>query len=138
MRPEDFIPHRPPFLLIDEVTDLVEGKWAKGHWTPREDLEVFRGHFPEMPVLPGVYMVEALAQLGGCAVASPEALEERIPLFGGIDRARFRRRVSPNERLDLEVEILALRSRSGRARGVASVAGEVACELEFMFVIANK
>ncbi|MGC8464847.1 MAG: 3-hydroxyacyl-ACP dehydratase FabZ [Acidimicrobiales bacterium] len=135
MDPRDFIPHREPFLLVDEVLEVVPGVSAVGRWTPLESLEVFRGHFPGRPTLPGVYMVESLAQLGACAVLSLDAYRETLPLFGGIDRARFRAQVGPGETLDLSVEMRSLRARAGKGYGVAKVGTRTACEVEFFFVI---
>lgn len=135
MDPRTLIPHREPFLLVDEVVEIVPGVRASGHWTPTESLAVFAGHFPGRPTLPGVYMVESLAQLGACAVLAHDEYKGSLPLFGGIDRARFRRQVLPGDRLDLHVEMTSLRSRAGKGSGTASVEGKVACEVEFFFVI---
>jgi 3-hydroxyacyl-[acyl-carrier-protein] dehydratase len=135
MDPTIYIPHRPPFLLVDEVLEVVPGVSATGRWTPAESLDIFRGHFPGRPTLPGVYMVESLAQLGACAVLSLEAYEGKLPLFGGIDRARFRAQVAPNDTLDLRVEMRSLRARAGKGFGVAKVGDAIACEVEFFFVI---
>jgi 3-hydroxyacyl-[acyl-carrier-protein] dehydratase len=98
-RPEEFIPHRPPFLFISEITELSPGVSASGVWNLSGDESFFAGHFPGRPTLPGVLMVEALAQLGAVAVLADERFATRLPLFGGIDRARFRRQVlSPRGR----------------------------------------
>lgn len=136
MRPEDLIPHRPPFLMIDEIRDVVPGASATGRWQPSAEEPFFAGHFPGRPTLPGVLMVEALAQLGAAAVLSGPA-SGRLPLFGGVDRARFRRQVGPGEVLDLFVEIGRMSGRAGRGRGRASVGGEVACEADLLFVLVD-
>lgn len=135
MDPKTLIPHREPFLLLDDVLEIRPGEAATGVWTPGPDLAVFGGHFPARPTLPGVYMVESLAQLGACAVLAHPDYSGTLPLFGGIDRARFRRQVLPGDRLDLEVEMTSLRARAGKGRGKASVDGQTACEVEFFFVI---
>ena len=140
MRPEglpapvDVLPHRPPFLFLDGVTGLIPGQSADGYWQTTGDEFFYAGHFPGRPTLPGVLMTEALAQLGAYAVLTDDRFAGKLPLFGGIDSARFRRQVVPGERLDLRVEVLRLSTRAGRAAGEASVDGRTACSCELMFV----
>ncbi len=136
-RPEDVIAHREPFLFVDEVTELVPGQRARGRWHLRGDEAFFEGHFPGVPTLPGVLMCEAIAQLGAVALLSDERYAGRLPLFGGLDKARFRRQVGPGDTLELEVEMTRLSSRAGRGSGRALIEGRVAAECELMFVIAD-
>jgi 3-hydroxyacyl-[acyl-carrier-protein] dehydratase len=137
VRPEDVLAHRPPFLFVDEVVDLEPGQRARGRWRLTGDEAFFAGHFPGRPTLPGVLMVEALAQLGGIAVLSDARFAGRLPLFGGIDRARFRRQVLPGEVLDLEVTLGRISARAGTGAGTASVGGELACEASLLFVLVD-
>jgi 3-hydroxyacyl-[acyl-carrier-protein] dehydratase len=135
--PEDLLPHRNPFLLLDELTELVPGQKVTGSWTLTGDETFFAGHFPGRPTLPGVLMLESLAQVGACGVLAEPKFAGKLPLFGGASKVRFRRQVVPGETLDLSVELTRLGSRAGKGHGVASVDGEVACEAEIMFVIVD-
>lgn len=133
--PTEVIAHRPPFLFLDEVTELQVGKYAKGFWVvSRDKHDFFDGHFPERPTLPGVLMTEAMAQLGAYAVLHGGEFAGKLPLFGGLDKVKFRRQVLPGDRLDLEIEIIRMSARAGKAKGRASVGGELACSAELMFV----
>ncbi|RMH81701.1 MAG: beta-hydroxyacyl-ACP dehydratase, partial [Actinomyces sp.] len=133
----DVLPHRPPFLFVDEVTDLVAGERARGRWHLTGEEFFFAGHFPGRPTLPGVLMCEAIAQLGAVAVLTDDRYAGRLPLFGGLDRARFRRQAGPGDTLELEVEMSRLSARGGKGSGRALVDGEVACAAELMFVIVD-
>jgi len=122
---------------VDEVTSIVPGQSARGLWHLSGDEDFFAGHFPGRPTLPGVLMVEALAQLGGLAVLADTRFAGYLPLFGGIDKARFRRQVVPGETLELSVELDQLGSSAGRGHGQASVGGKVAATASMLFVLVR-
>jgi len=128
-------PHRYPFLLIDRVVELEPGKRVVAIKGVTANEPQFTGHFPERPIMPGVLMVEALAQTGAVAVLALPEYRGKLALFAGIDECRFRRTVLPGDTLRLEVTLEKLRGMFGRARAVATVDGEVATEAVISFII---
>ena len=135
--PESVLPHRPPFLFVDQVTALVPGLSASGLWRLTGDEWFFSGHFPGRPTLPGVLMCEAIAQMGALAVLTDQRFAGKLPLFGGLDSARFRRQVGPGDTLELQVELGRMSARAGKGSGRALLDGKVACECELMFVLVD-
>jgi 3-hydroxyacyl-[acyl-carrier-protein] dehydratase len=135
--PRELLPHREPFLFVDRLTGLEPGHSVSGQWTLTGDEDFFAGHFPGRPTLPGVLMVEALAQVGACGLLVEERYQGKLPLFGGAEKVRFRRQVVPGDVLDLEVEMIRLGARAGKASGKASVGGETACEAAITFVLVD-
>lgn len=136
--PIDVLPHRPPFLFVDRIIELQSGVRATGLWKLQGDEWFFPGHFPGRPTLPGVLMCEAIAQVGAYCVLTSPLHADKLPLFGGIDGARFRRQVIPGDELQLSVELGRMSARAGKGVGKATVNGETACELDLMFVFADK
>jgi 3-hydroxyacyl-[acyl-carrier-protein] dehydratase len=133
---EALIPHRWPFLMVDRIIEYdPEAKRIVGQKAVTATEWFFQGHFPGMPVMPGVLQVEALAQTMGVYVAKQPGFGDRIGLFAGIDACRFRRVVSPGDTLRLEVTMEKLGGKFGRGHGVATVEGEVACDVLISFVI---
>jgi 3-hydroxyacyl-[acyl-carrier-protein] dehydratase len=129
------IPHRYPFLLVDRVVELEPGKRVVAIKNVTANEPQFTGHFPERPIMPGVLMVEAMAQAGAVAVLSLPEYTGKLALFAGIDDCRFRRTVLPGDTLRMEVTLDKLRGMFGRARAVASVDGDVAAEATISFII---
>ena len=135
--PSSVIPHRAPFLFVDKVIALDPGQSATGVWRLTGEEEFFVGHFPGRPTLPGVLMCEAIAQVGAIAILSDSKFANKLPLFGGIDSARFRRQVVPGDTLEMSVTLTQMSARAGKGAGVATVNGEVACKCEILFVIVD-
>jgi len=135
--PQAWLPHRPPFLLLDEMLSIEPGLRASGLWTLRGDEWFFPGHFPGRPTTPGVLLLESLAQCGAVAVLSDPKYVGRLPLFGGIERARFRRQVVPGDTVLLETEMTQMSARGGKGHGRATVEGKVAAEADLLFVLAD-
>lgn len=129
------LPHRYPFLMIDRILEVEEGKRAVGIKNVTINEDFFNGHFPGYPVMPGVLIVEALAQVGAVAMLQKEENKGRLAFFAGIDNCRFKRQVTPGDTLRLEVEITRLRGSIGKGKARATVDGEIACETEITFAL---
>jgi 3-hydroxyacyl-[acyl-carrier-protein] dehydratase len=134
---QEVIPHRYPFLLVDKIVECEMGKRAVGIKNVTMNEPFFQGHFPDYPVMPGVLIVEALAQVGAVAVLGLEENRGKIGFFAGIDKFRFRGQVKPGDTLTLEVEMLRLRASMGKGKAVARVGDTVVAEGEIMFAIAD-
>lgn len=131
----EIIPHRYPFLFVDGITELEPGKKAVGFKNVTMNEPFFQGHFPGEPVMPGVIMIEALAQVGAVAILSEEQFKGKLAFFGGIKSARFRKMVFPGDTLKLEVELTKRKGPIGIGKAIAYVGEEIAVEAELSFAV---
>lgn len=132
---QGIIPHRHPFQLVDKIVDGEEGKWAKGLKCVSVNENFFCGHFPNEHVMPGVLIIEALAQVGAIALLSQEEYRGRLALFAGIKQAKFRGIVRPGDVLELFCELTKIRGKLGVGSAVARVEDKLVCEAEIMFAL---
>lgn len=131
------LPHRYPFLMVDRVLEVEPGKRAVAIKNVTVNEEFFQGHYPERPIMPGVLIVEAMAQVAGIAFLSMEGLKGKTPIFAGIDKVRFRRPVVPGDQLRIEAEIIKFRGRMGKAAGKVFVGDEPVAEGELIFTATD-
>ncbi|TDF93525.1 3-hydroxyacyl-ACP dehydratase FabZ [Paenibacillus piri] len=137
MQIQEIIPHRPPFLLVDRILEMEAGVRAVGLKNVTINEPFFVGHFPSYPVMPGVLIVEALAQVGSVAMLSLEANKGKLGFFAGINEFRFRGQVVPGDTLILEVSITRLKGSIGKGQAVAKVGDKVVAEGELMFALSD-
>ncbi len=135
---KELIPHRYPFLLIDRVTYIEPGLKGKGYKNLSANEPFFQGHFPDRPIMPGVLMIEALAQLGCVAILAKDEFKGKIGVFSGIDGFKFRAMVTPGDRLDMEVELIRMKGPLGKMSAKAYVGDKLACEGEISFTMITK
>lgn len=135
---QKLIPHRYPFLLVDRIEEVEAGKKAVGIKNVTINEPFFQGHFPENPIMPGVLIVEAMAQVGAVAMMSLEENKGKLGVFAGIDEVRFKRQVVPGDTLRMEVEMIALKRNIGKAQAIAYVGEEVACKGILTFGLVNQ
>lgn len=129
------LPHRYPFALVDRITDYEPGQWAKGRKCVSMDEPFFQGHFPDYPVMPGVLLLEALAQTGAVAVLAMPGNKGKLAFFGGVKNARFKRQVVPGDVVELDTKLIKMHGPIGIAEGCAYVDGEIAVKAEITFAI---
>lgn len=134
---KEIIRHRYPFLLVDKILELEEGKRAVGIKNVTANEEFFNGHFPNYPVMPGVLIVEALAQVSAVVMLTKEGNQGRLGLLVGIDKCRFKQQVKPGDQLRLEIEITRLKGPIGKGTGIATVDGTLVCETEITFAFGD-
>lgn len=134
---QKIIPQRYPFLLVDRMIEIEEGKRAVGIKNVTANEPFFQGHFPGNPIMPGVLMVEALAQVGAVCVLSQEEYRGKLPVFAGVDKLRFKKQVIPGDQLRMEVELISIKKGIGKAKAVATVDDQVAVKGEIMFAIVE-
>lgn len=134
---KEIIRHRYPFLLVDKILELEEGKRAVGIKNVTANEEFFNGHFPNYPVMPGVLIVEALAQVSAVVMLTKEENQGRLGLLVGIDKCRFKQQVKPGDQLRLEIEITRLKGPIGKGKGIATVDGTLVCETEITFAFGD-
>lgn len=130
------IPHRYPFLLVDRIVELVPGEKAVGIKNVTVNEPYFAGHFPEKPVMPGVLMVEAVAQVGAVAILSDEKYKGKLAFLAGVDKFRFKQVVVPGDVLHITAELITVKGSIGRARGSISLDGKPVCGGEFLFALS--
>ena len=135
--PTHWLPHRPPFLFLDSLISIEPGVRASAHWTLREDEWFFPGHFPGRPTTPGVLLLESIAQCGAVAILADPRYVGRLPLFGGVEHARFRRQVVPGDTVEVACEMTQLSARGGKGFGRVTIGGKVAVETELFFILAD-
>jgi len=131
----EVIPHRYPFLLVDKVEIITSGKKGIGYKNITINEPFFQGHFPHMPIMPGVLIMEAMAQVGAVVLLSEEKYKGKTPYFAGINKARFKKKVLPGDILRMEIEIVKIRGSLGIGKGIAFKDNEIATEGEFLFAI---
>jgi 3-hydroxyacyl-[acyl-carrier-protein] dehydratase len=131
----ELIPHRYPFLLVDRIIELTPGERAVGLKNVTANEPFFQGHFPEFPVMPGVLIVEAMAQVGGVALMASGNFDGQLALFAGIDNVRFKRQVKPGDTLQMEIQLGAFRRGVGTGSAKATVDGQLACKGDLMFAL---
>ena len=134
---QTLIPHRYPFLLVDRITECIPGQGAKGIKCVTANEPFFQGHFPNYKVMPGVLIIEALAQVGAVAILSVPENRGKLALFGGIKNARFKQQVRPGDVLELECELTAQRGPVGFGTATAKVNGKTACKAELTFALTQ-
>jgi 3-hydroxyacyl-[acyl-carrier-protein] dehydratase len=133
------LPHRYPLLLVDRIEELIPGERVVGIKNVTINEEFFQGHYPGHPIMPGVLIIEAMAQVGGLLMLhSFDEPENKLPFFAGIDNARFRRPVVPGDRIIIEAELIKLKGRISKVRAISYVEGEIAAEANLMFAIEDK
>ncbi len=135
---QEIIPHRYPMLLVDRIIELEPMKRAVGIKNVSINEHFFMGHFPERPVMPGVIILEAMAQVGGVAMLYPEEYRGKLAFFAGMDRVKFRKPVTPGDQLRMVAEIIKLRGSIGKVWAEAFVDGQVVAEAEFLFALTSK
>lgn len=135
---QGILPHRYPFLLVDKITEIEYGKKAVGIKNVTVNEPFFQGHFPGVPIMPGVLIVEAMAQVGAVAILGMEEYKGKLAVFAGIDNLRFKKQIVPGDTLKMEVEMLYFKRGIGKAKAQAYAGEELAASGELMFAIVNK
>lgn len=135
---QNIIPHRYPFLLVDRILELEPMKRAVGIKNVTVNEEFFQGHFPGQPVMPGVLLLEAMAQVGGVAMLCADEFSGQLAVFAGIDRVKFRKPVVPGDQLRMTAEVIKLRGSMGKIWAEAKVDGQIVAEGEFLFALVKK
>ncbi|MCL4516859.1 MAG: 3-hydroxyacyl-ACP dehydratase FabZ [Firmicutes bacterium] len=135
---QNLLPHRYPFLLLDRVLEVEDGVKTVAIKNVTINEQFFIGHYPQQPLMPGVLIIEAMAQAGGVAMLSSVEDKDRLPLLAGVDQVRFRRQVVPGDQLRIEVEILKMRGETAKVTGKALVDGQLAAEATLLFVLAKR
>lgn len=138
MEVQKLIPHRYPFLLVDKIIELEEGTKAVGIKNVTINEPFFQGHFPGNPLMPGVLIVEAMAQVGAVTVMTLEENKDKLAVFTGIDKIRFKKQVRPGDTLRMEVELITMKRGIGKANAVAYVGDKIACKGTLMFGLVDK